>query len=77
MNHPKMTLLSGFGKRQQVIFEIQSMRGFFVFEFSFQISFWKHFSTSGLSQIWKIRNAWNFLGPISRNTLIPCSEKTS
>jgi hypothetical protein len=32
---------------------------------------------SSLSEICKIRNVWKLPSPISRNTLIPCSEKFS
>jgi hypothetical protein len=61
MNIPetlKMPSLSGLGKRPQGILRNQSIRGFFGFKFSFQNCFWNVFSTSGLSQICKIRNAW-------------------
>jgi hypothetical protein len=80
MNIPetlKMPSLSGLGKRPQGILRNQSIRGFFCFKFSFQNCFWNVFSTSGLSQICKIRNAWKLPSPFSWNTLIPCSEKTS
>jgi hypothetical protein len=81
MNHSKtlkMPLLSRLGKRQEGFFsENQSIRGFFGFEYSFYNCFWNLFSASGLSQICKIRNAWKLLYLCSRNTLIPCSEKTS
>jgi hypothetical protein len=33
-----------------------------------------NFSTSGLSEICKIRKVWKLPSPFSRNTLIPCSE---
>jgi hypothetical protein len=39
--------------------------------------FWNVFSTSGLSQIGKIRNVWKLPSPFSWNTLISCSEKSS
>jgi hypothetical protein len=39
--------------------------------------FWNLFSTNGLSQICKIRNVWKLPSPLSKNTLISCSEKTS
>jgi hypothetical protein len=38
--------------------KIQSIRGFFNNKCSFQNWFWNLSSTSGLSQIWKIRNSW-------------------
>jgi hypothetical protein len=70
-----MPLLNGFGKRQQgVVYENQRKSGFFCFELSFQNNFLKLFSTSGLSQICKIRNAWKLLRPFSKNSLIPRSE---
>jgi hypothetical protein len=82
MNIPetlKMPALSGLGKRPQGFFfyKNQSINGFFSFEYSFQNCFWNVFSTSGLSQICKIRNAWKLPSPFSRNTLITCSEKSS
>jgi hypothetical protein len=64
-------------KKPQGILRIQSIFGFFGFEYSFQNFFWNLFSTSGLSQIRKMRNAWKFPRPFSRNTLISCSEKSS
>jgi hypothetical protein len=79
MNIPetqKMPSLSGLGKRPQGILRNKSIRGFFGFTFSFQIWFWNVFSTSGLSQICKIRNALKLPSPFSL-TLIPYSEKTS
>jgi hypothetical protein len=45
---------------------------FFGFKSSFHNCFW-----NGLSEICKIRNVWKLPSPFSRNTLIPCSEKTS
>jgi hypothetical protein len=69
MNIPitlKMTFLSGMGKRQQGILRNQSTRGFFGYESSSQNCFWIVFSTSGLAQICKIRNAWNLPGPSQR-----------
>jgi hypothetical protein len=54
-----------------------SKRVFFGFKSSFQHSFWNFLSTSGLSQICKIWNAWKLHSLFSRNTLIPSSEKTS
>jgi hypothetical protein len=53
-----MPSLSGLVKRQQGILRNQSIRGFFGFESSLQNCFWYVFSTSGLSQNCKIRNAW-------------------
>jgi hypothetical protein len=79
MNIPetlKMPSMGGLGKRPQGILQNQSIRGFFGFESSFQNCFWNLLSTSGLSQIWKIRNVWKLPSPFSRNTLTPCSEKT-
>jgi hypothetical protein len=79
MNIPetlKMPSMGGLGKRPQAILQNQSIRGFFGFESSFQNCFWNLLSTSGLSQIWKIRNVWKLPSPFSRNTLTPCSEKT-
>jgi hypothetical protein len=67
----------GLGKRPEGILRNQSTRGFFGFESSFPKSFWNVFSTSGLSQICKIRNAWKLPSPFSMNTQITCSEKTS
>jgi hypothetical protein len=58
----------------KVCHENQSIRGLFSFEFSFQNCFWNLFSTSGLSQICKIRNVWKLPIPFSRITLIPSSE---
>jgi hypothetical protein len=80
MNIPetlKMPSLSGLGKRQQGILQNQSIRGFFGFNSSFQNCFWNVFSTSGFSQIYKIRTVWKISSPFSRNTLISCSEMTS
>jgi hypothetical protein len=59
----KMPSLSGVGKRQQGILRNQSTRGFFSFESSFHNGFWNVFSTSGLSQICKIRNSWKLPVP--------------
>jgi hypothetical protein len=73
----KTPFWSGLGKRHKGMLRNQSTRGFFGFESSFQNCFWYVFSTSGLSQICKIRNVWKLTSPISRNTLIPCSEKCS
>jgi hypothetical protein len=72
-----MPSLSSLGKRPQCILRNQSTCGFFDFESSFQNWFWNVFSTSGLSQICKIRNVWMLPSPFSRNTLIPCSKTTS
>jgi hypothetical protein len=80
MNIPetlKMPSLSGLGKGPQGILRNQSIRGFFGFKSSFQNCFWNVLSTSGLSQIYKIRNVWKLPSPFSWNTLIPCSEKNS
>jgi hypothetical protein len=66
MNIPetlKIPSLSGLRKRQQGILRNQSIRGFFGFGYSFQNCFWNVFSTSGLSQICKIRNAWKLSVP--------------
>jgi hypothetical protein len=38
---------------------------------------WNLFSTSGLSQIFKIKYVWKLLSSFSKNTLIPSSEKSS
>jgi hypothetical protein len=67
----KMPSLSGLGKRPQGILRNQSIRGFFGFKYSFQNGFWNVFSTSGLSQICKIRNGWKLPSPFSWNTVIP------
>jgi hypothetical protein len=72
----KMPFLSGLAKRPQGILRNQSTRGFFGFESSFQIC-WNVFSTSGLSQIYEIRNVWKLPSPFSKNTLISYSEKYS
>jgi hypothetical protein len=80
MNIPetlKMPSLSGLVKKPQGILRNQSIRGFFDFKSSFHNYFWNVFSTSGLSQICKIRNVWKLPSPFSWNTLILCSEKTS
>jgi hypothetical protein len=81
MNLPKtlkMPLLSGFGMRPQGISQKnQSIRGLLGVESSFQNCFWNLFSTSGLSEICKIRNVWKLPSPFTRNTLIPCFEKSS
>jgi hypothetical protein len=70
MNLPK-TLKMPPKRDNKVFSENQSIRGFFFFfEFSFQICFWSLSSTSGLSQICKIRNTWTLPSPFSRNTLI-------
>jgi hypothetical protein len=61
----------------KVFYGNQSIRGFFDFEFSFQNCFWNLSSTSGLSQICKLRNAWKLPSAFSRNTLISSSEKSS
>jgi hypothetical protein len=53
----------GLGKIPQGILQNQSIRGFFGFESTFQNCFWNVFSTSGLSQICKIRNAWKLPVP--------------
>jgi hypothetical protein len=66
MNIPetlKMPSLSGLGKKQQCILRDQSTRGLFGLESSFQNCFWNVFSTSGLSQICKIRNVRKFPVP--------------
>jgi hypothetical protein len=73
----KMPSLCGLGKKPQGIFGKQSTLGFFGFESSFQNWLWIVFSTSGLSQICKIRNVWKLPSPFSRNTRISWSEKTS
>jgi hypothetical protein len=80
MNLPKtlkLPILSGFGKRQQVILRKPKYNGFFGFESSFQNCSWNFVNTSGLSQNCKIRNAWKLPRPFSRNTLISSSEKIS
>jgi hypothetical protein len=72
MNIPEtlqMPSLSGWGKRPQGILRKQSTSDFFGFESSFQNCFWNLFITSGLSQIWKIRNIWKLPSPFSMNTL--------
>jgi hypothetical protein len=43
----------------------------------FQTYFWNLSSTSGLSQIYKMRNVWKLPIPFSRNTVISSIEKTS
>jgi hypothetical protein len=81
MNSPetlKMPSLSGLGKRFYTRYFTKSKYTWFLwFKFSFQNCFWNVFSTSDLSQIYKIRNVWKHPSPFSRNTLIPCFEKTS
>jgi hypothetical protein len=80
MNLPKklkMPLLCGFGMKPQGILRKPNVRGSFGSESSFQNCFWNVFSTSGLSKICKIRNVRKLPSPFSRNTLIPCSEKSS
>jgi hypothetical protein len=64
-------------KRPKDILRKKSTRGFFGFESSFQYCFWNVLSTSGMSQICKIRNICRLPSPFSRNTLIPCSDKSS
>jgi hypothetical protein len=63
-----MTSLSGLGKRSQGILRNQSTRGFFGFESSFQNCYWNILSTSSLSQICKIRNAWKL--PVSSQGIL-------
>jgi hypothetical protein len=59
MNIPEtLKMLSGLEKRPQGILRNQSTSGFFRFQSCFQNSFWNLFITSGLSQICKIRNAF-------------------
>jgi hypothetical protein len=70
-----MPSLCGLGKRPQGILRNQSTRGFFGFEFSFENCFCNVFSTSGLSQIYKITNVWKLSRPFSRNTLLPHALK--
>jgi hypothetical protein len=80
MNIPKtlkMPSESCLGMRPQGILRNQSKRGFFGFESSFLNCFWNGFSTSGLSQICKIRNVCKLPRPFPRNTLFPYSEKSS
>jgi hypothetical protein len=80
MNIPetlKMLSLSGLEEGPQGILRIQSTRGFFDFESSFQNCFWNLYITSDLSQICKIRNVWKLTSPFSINTLLPCSEQSS
>jgi hypothetical protein len=60
----------------KVFYENQSICGFFGFKSSFQNCFWNIFSTSGLSQICKIRNVWKLPSPFSKNSVISSSEKT-
>jgi hypothetical protein len=71
------TLIEWLRKKANVIYENQSMRGFFGFESSFQNCFWNLFSICGLSQICKIRNVWKLPIPFSRITLIPNSLNSS
>jgi hypothetical protein len=71
----KMSSLSGLGKRPQAILRNQSIRGFFGFKSIFQNCFWNIFSTSGMSQLCKIRNVWKLPSTFSRNTLISCSRR--
>jgi hypothetical protein len=61
----------------KVFYGNQSIRRFFDFECSFQNCFWNLSSTSGLSQICKMRNVWKLPSSFSRNTLIRSSEKSS
>jgi hypothetical protein len=75
--HWKCPLWVAWERDHKVFYGNPSIRGFFGFKFSFQNCFWNVFSTSGLSQICKIRNVWKRPSPFSWNTLIPCSEKTS
>jgi hypothetical protein len=66
MNIPeklKMPSLSGLGNKQQGNLRNQSIRSFFGFNFSFQNCFWNVLNTSGLSQIWKMKNVWKLLVP--------------
>jgi hypothetical protein len=72
-NLPKhwKSLLSGIGKYSQgILRKPVPICGFFGFESSFQNCFWNLFSFAGLSQIFKIRNAWNFPNSFSKNTPI-------
>jgi hypothetical protein len=46
-------------KNHKVFYGNQSIRGFFDFKFSFHNCFWNLSSTSGLSQICKLRNAFH------------------
>jgi hypothetical protein len=76
-NIPETLKMPSLEKRPQGILRNYNTHGFFCFEFSFQNCFWNVFSSSGLSQICKIRNVWEPPSPFSRNTLISCSEKSS
>jgi hypothetical protein len=60
----------------KVFHENQSIRILFEFNSFFQNCFWNLFSTSGLSEICKIRNVWKLLSKFSRKTLIPFSERS-
>jgi hypothetical protein len=60
-----------------IFYEKKSIRGLFGFKSSFQNCFWNLFSTSGWSQIYKIRNVWKLPIPLSRITLVPSSGKSS
>jgi EamA domain-containing membrane protein RarD len=76
MNLPKtlkMPLLSGFGKRPQGIIRKLKYSGWF----GFQNCFWNLFSTSALTQIYKIRNVWKLPIPFSAITLILGFEKSA
>jgi hypothetical protein len=61
-------LLEWLGK-EILILRNQNTRGFFSFEFSFRNYFWNVFNTSGLSQIFKIKNVWKLSIPFSSNAL--------
>jgi hypothetical protein len=77
MNLPqalKMPSVSGLGKSPKGFLRNQSIRGFFGFKSGFQNCFWNLFSTSGFSQICKIRNAWKLPSPFST---IPGFEKSN
>jgi hypothetical protein len=71
----KMPLLEASERDHKVIYENQSLRGFFGFKSSFHNCFSKHFNISDLSQICKIRNVWNNLISSSEKTY--CSLKKS
>jgi hypothetical protein len=66
-----------FPARPQFILRKPKYTWFLWFESSFQNCLWNLFSTTGLSQIYKIRNVWKLPSPFSKNTLIPSSEKSS
>jgi hypothetical protein len=70
--------LSDSRKRQQVIFRKPKYPWFLWFEvYSIPNCFWNLFITSGLFQIGIVGNGRKLPSPLTRNILIPCSEKIS